>query len=450
MLTVSIDKTIIKNFVQSSFASIFLRTIHAFFIPIALAQISLSTYGSWYLYNSFMNIVTLLLSLGTRQYLLLKYCDTQQDIKTQINIILSLYFLVSLPVYILLGFNINLINYYVFKNSLSFTLLIICLLTSFLYLLHDIFIQILRMNNQILMLTKIQICSSSLSISAILFLTLKLKLGLIGMAIGNLVAPAVTAIYAFYFFIQNKYCINLSNLKYCLFNSIIFLPTNISTWFLSSSSRWILAYYGTLQDVGIYSLADSLSQIFDLVILQPLQSSYIPATFAEFKTRGRGAQKQDILSIEQKNKKIMFLSMLTLSFIIIFSYIFAKLIFFKFLPNYINNILELALIIMLSQILLMGSQFIIIYLQFLHKDRFLAFIGAMPGVSCIILNLILTPKYKYFGCIFAQLISYILYFIVLLGYNYRQARNCHAHIIDNKLSTQDALTVYNKDESGYV
>lgn len=413
-------RNIIKNFLISSSAAIFLRFINSLIVLAVIKKIPVVHYGIWHLYNSFMSILTNCMNFGLRQSLIMQYYQVDQDgQKRLINNIIITYVLVSLPLYALLLIQNSLISRFIFKDFLPNPLIYICIISSIFYLFNDFFIQILRYHSAVKIVTKAQIITTFITIVATVILVLKLNFGLIGLAISHFLGLGILFALALYAYLKNKYqsflikdspaSTAISSLK----EGIPFFPASLSPWLLSSSSRWILAYYASFEDVGIYALVDAVSHFFDIVILQSLQGSYIPHVFDLFSQHKENPEK-----IEWYNKKIMLLVVALANITLILSYLFLTDLFYQLLPIAYHKAIPYIWVTLASSILLMATQFASVYLQFLKFKKFLAIASFMPTIVNLIINILLIPKYKIDGCVIANFISTALYFSTILTYNF--------------------------------
>jgi O-antigen/teichoic acid export membrane protein len=191
-----------------------------------------------------------------------------------------------------------------------------------------------------------------------------------------------------------------------------FIPSMLCSRILASGDRWVLAHYTNLHDVGLYSLADTCGQLFQMAVLVPLASSYIPHLLQTYTKN-----KNNIKTIEHKNIQTMWYCMAAMAAIITLGYILGKPIALLILPITYHPALQYTWLLLMGYIFLMGTHFTNCLMQFYKKTWFISGVYIVPATLNITLNIILVPHVGIYGCVLATVCSYMLYFIVCLGYN---------------------------------
>jgi O-antigen/teichoic acid export membrane protein len=217
-----------------------------------------------------------------------------------------------------------------------------------------------------------------------------------------------------------KFCAQIPNkatVSHYLFLGLPFIPGMLCSWLLASGDRLMLARYGSLENVGIYSIADSVCQLFTILVLQPWNSSYLPYILKKYTESSSHICAQKLIIIERENQKLMWVSMAGLATLIVAGlYIFRPLLLIFLSPAY-HEALNYLLLLLLGSVFLYGAHCASTFIQFHKKSGFLAFSLTIPAILNIILNSILIPRYAIYGCVIATLLSYLAYFLITLGYN---------------------------------
>ncbi len=269
-----------------------------------------------------------------------------------------------------------------------------------------------------------QISSAILSITSNLILVLYFEFNIIGIALANLIALIIPALFAIYEYLKRKanltitasiraglYKIDFELIKKYIYSGAPFIPGMIFAWVLSSCDKIILSRYCSMHEVGIYSLTDSLGQLFYLLILQPLSGSYLPELFESF-----AKNKNNLLFIEQKNRKIMWASMMGIFLVITFGFFVAKKILNFVLPPQYLQVTNYLWPLLIGYIFLMGTYFSCSIIQFKKKTKFLSLSFCIPATLNIFLNLLLVPKFGAYGAVSSTTFSYAIYFAVTIYY----------------------------------
>lgn len=405
---------VIKNFFIYSIGASLTKFITAFINLMIINILTPEEYGYLSLINSFIAICPIFLNLGLRQAFGIDFFHRSSSMqKKMLQDIISIYLLISIPIILTALIFYNKINYFFhIKENETFT--IIAILICFTHFFSELFLQTLRYQLKALKLTVIQIVSGTISIfSAFIFIYL-LNFKISGFLFSNLISMLFISLVGLVFYYKKIKTLSLpicsiKDVNYYFKLGFPFIPGIIFSWFLSFGDRWVLAKYSTLYYVGIYSLADSFGQLFQMVVLYPLSGSYIPSILNEF-----SLNKDNILSIENKNKKIMWFSMILMLLIIGTGYILSKSLFYSIIPLKYHESIPYILLILIGQIIFMGSYFATCYLLFLKRTYILAGLNIATSILNIGLNLLLVPKFSILGCIISTIISYSLYLMGII------------------------------------
>jgi O-antigen/teichoic acid export membrane protein len=186
----------------------------------------------------------------------------------------------------------------------------------------------------------------------------------------------------------------------------------LSGWILASSNRWMLAHYTSLADVGVYSLTEMLTSIFQVCILYPISGAYLPALMQAF-----AQYSNNIRNIDVYNKKIMATSMLCLSICACLGFVVGKSLLYHFLPKAYYRAIPYLLITALGNIFLMGTYFSSCSIQFYKRTTFLAGSLTCSALLTLTLSALLIPRYGLGGSVISLTSSYAGYFFMTLAYN---------------------------------
>ena len=241
--------------------------------------------------------------------------------------------------------------------------------------------------------------------------------GFVGIIWAQTVSTIIAALL-FFFFLSEHYFLrtqikkSLSKTYYYILYGLPFIPGIMFSWVLASGDRWVLAYYSSMHEVGIYAIADLFAQLFYTLVLIPWSGSYLPHIMQTY------AQNENNLApIEKKNKQIMVASMIAATLCILIGYVLFHSLLYRLLPSSYHASVPYILLLLIGQVFLLGSYFSSTLIQFHKKTYFLAFALAIPALSNLILNFLLTPQYGITGCTIATLISYVIYFMITYLYS---------------------------------
>lgn len=420
-----IQSPVAKNFIIYSFGTIVLRGISFLFAPIILSLMNPADYGILSLINSFINIFVIFIGLGLRQVFSLEYfhCDSDKR-KIMVNDIISIYMIVSLPIIFIGLFYSSRINSVFFCNMINRLTLYGIFLYCFIYFFSELFYQILQYQIKALKLTILQTSTAVMTILLNFIFVYFYGWGIFGMIFGYLFGIMMTFIWALKAYLE-KDCLNQFNLRRSLKNffyyiklGLPFIPGVLFGWILASGDRWMLARYATLNDVGIYSVADMFRAIYHMLIIYPMSSAYLPFLFQKY-----AENKHDLKSVEQWNRKNMYISMLASFLIITFGFIVFKPIIFWVLPKDYGESVQYIWGILFGNIFLMGTYFASGIIQFFKKSYFLVSSMSVAALMNMLLNYVLIPYFNIYGCIAATIIAYMFHFALLNWYSQKLCRH---------------------------
>jgi O-antigen/teichoic acid export membrane protein len=425
LISAYVQSSIVKNFFIYSCGHIILRSISILMMPFALALLSPSQYGLLSLAISFANIFIVFLSFGLRQVFAIEYFHhDEQGQKRILNEIITLFIFFALPILFICSFNIHAINSMIFVGQASNQLIALTLIFCFFYFFSELFYQVLQYQCKAFELTLLQSSVAVLTILTNIAFLFLCRWGIEGMMAGYIIGLIVVFCIAAMHYVQNKYYESLDIKKsLSLFSHYLkagfpFIPNVLFSWLLSYGNRWILAHYASLHDVGIFALADTFSSLYQMLIIYPLSCSYLPILFKRY-----ADNKENILLVEQWNKKNMYICMIVMAIIVTIGYGICKPFALKILPFKYHEALSYGWFILMGNIFLMGVTFASTLIQFYKKTYFLALAICFPALLNIVLNIILIPYWGIYGSVWATMISYICYFGLILGYNNHLSRH---------------------------
>ena len=213
-----------------------------------------------------------------------------------------------------------------------------------------------------------------------------------------------------------------------LWLGVPFIPNILLTWALSSSDRWLLAYLDGLESVGIYALADTATQVFQLVVLAPLSASYIPQML-----RAYAEKKNNFLEIEHTNIRTMWYAMGIAGVGVTLATCGGYIVGPYILPTHYLQSLKYVWLILLGNVFFMGTYFNSTYLVY-SKRIWLTVSLSMSATLCnVVLNCALIPIAGIMGCTLATTISNALFFVLHMV--------IHRRLVMQSVTTREPIVV---------
>ncbi|MFC1841638.1 lipopolysaccharide biosynthesis protein [Candidatus Dependentiae bacterium] len=410
---------VIKNFFIYAFGAFLLKGIAVFIAPIVMRILNPADYGLLSLITNFINILFTCAGLGLRQLLAMEYfhCDTIGRKKVIVDIIL-VYVVAAVPIFILLFFNVTFINRFVFFNQATTFIISFCLIIAFMKFFVELFYQILQYTGEASILTGIQVAAALIIIVLNLTFLYKFNWGIFSIVAAQFTSIFLVLLISIYFFISQLYYVHLnvacSVKKSAAYikKGLPFVPRVLFAWVLAMGDRWVLAKYATMTDVGIYSVADMFGQLFQMVIIIPLSYAYIPYLMEKF-----ASNKDRLLSVDRWNLKNMVITMVFLFLAVSVGFVVCKPLVSFVLPQKYHLAMQYIWSLLMGYIFLLGTYFASGLLHFKKCIYFLLVSLLVPAVFNIGLNMLLVPSFAIWGCVIATFLSYLLYFLIIIGYN---------------------------------
>jgi O-antigen/teichoic acid export membrane protein len=418
---------LIKDFFVYSLGSLATKGSSLVLGPLFLRKLSPQELGLLALINSLSTILTLCMGCGLRQLFWIHFFHLDPIGKKQLLIdIIIIYLLLNIPLALLLytGFTLFLSHW---LHDIPSPLLGIIILCCFFNFFVELLYQVLIYTRKSLQVSLLQFGSATftLTISCIGFVK---GMGIYAFILAQCISTTAVLCYGIYKFIayslQNH--INIERCKSSfvplLSSSIMFLPSLVSSWTLTSSSRWIVAYSMDLHNVGLHSFIDMANSLFLALILTPLGNSYVPYILSKL-----AKNPERLYTIEQWNKTIMLFCMVIASIGVIFGCIFIIPRLSFIIPSAYQKLIPFLGISLLGNICLMGTYFSLCIVQFYKKTTFL--ISSLIGAACCntTLTFLLLPRLGTGGASVALSLSYALYFITTIIYNLHITRQAINH-----------------------
>ena len=410
---------IIKQFFTFACGALFTRGLTLLFAPITMQILSPADYGLLALANSFISILTALLGLGLRQMLPLEYFHAQQEDRFKlIGDIICMYLFISIPIMLILSFNVNMINRYLFVGQAPWLLLATSLFISFIYFFVELIYQLLQYQQQAWTLTKLQGGITTLMIVLNLFFLCIIRLGASSIFLGQAIGMCIVCLIGLRLFMQQHGIAHI-NLKRALGSmgsyiimGLPFIPSMLFGVLLASGDRWVLAHLSTLHNVGIYSVANTLGQLANMIVFYAITGSYMPYMLNRF-----AESNNNIIRLEQENKRAMWASMLASFILLTIGFATGKSLLYWLIPVAFHESIGYMYMLLLGSIFLLGTYFLNCLIQFKKKSLFLGMVLCLPASMNVLLNMLLIPYLGLYGCVLATLISYISYFVITFAYN---------------------------------
>lgn len=251
-------------------------------IPLFSETIDIALYGLLTLFEICFDIINPISNIGVENALMRWYYDDEAKGKEK-----SLYFtvflfsLISTIAVLLISF-IIMSNFKasVFSSDVSNSLIVVFLFSSFLRLIVASPLTLLRIKQKAIKQTGMVLLALVMTVSLTYIFLKFYKMELYGVFLASLISNGILLLLLTPDIIKNiRIKIEKSLLKKMLNYSYPLVFAGLLTTVLILSDRYILKYYYTLGDVGVYSLAYKISNIIKICITTSFMQSYVVSFF---------------------------------------------------------------------------------------------------------------------------------------------------------------------------
>lgn len=384
-----------------------LKGVSIILIPLYTSFFSTSEYGTIELANTIVSFLSIIIGFGLCQFLGIEYFHFSNE-RREVAILKNIkqYCLLSCPIAVLFIFAIfsNSVQINGFSPFLLFWIFLASFLTYF--------------GNLCFMLCKNQQKTSLMSILQFLVGLTSLFINYFGICfwnwgINSIFISLTLSYFILLIFIPIVYKFNLNicsvqlsknELVSVLRVSIPLALAGIISSMLALGDRWILNFYCSTSDIGIYALATRFSGIFELLVVNILTVFYSPIVYKSYQYVG-------IKEYERKNRRFFFRYFIFSLLFILFFQIVVKFLFPYFIDKKYNESLDYLLILLIGELFL-GATYIRTYLlNYLKKSHYILLITLIATVFNILTNVFFIPVYKIYGAALTTAASQFLMFV---------------------------------------
>lgn len=395
------NSKVIKAGMWYTFGNFFIKGIAFITIPIFTRLLSTSDYGIINVYNTWLGIFTIILSLNLYSVA----GRAKYEFKDSYNQFLSSVLFLSTIVFLFFSFLIILLKHL----SLNFlglqpTLIYILLIQSYFSFVQQYYLSKLRFNYHYKSYMFISVISSVSVIILSIFLIVAFKSEkYLGRIYGGFIVILILGIILYFkLIIDGKKLIDFKFWKYALAFSVPLIPHSLSGIILAQFDRIMINKFIGASEAGIYSFAYNLGLIVS-VIWVSFNNAWSPWFYENM-------EKKDFENI---NKKLKYYIIFFSSIIFIIIFISPEIVKIMSSRNYWDG-LSLVPIIMASYFFVFLYS-LFVNIEFYYKKTHFISLGTILSATLnIILNYIMIPRYGYVAAAWTTFISYVFYFM----YNY--------------------------------
>ncbi len=457
-----ISREFIKDFLVYSLGSVLAQLSNIGLMLFLMYHMPAQEVGLLSLSFSTILLLSTVISFGLRQLFMIEFFNLcSRERKEFVNDSIVVYLVFSAFFFIFALFGFKLLNSYLFAGRATPLIYCCVMVLTFLTFFTELFFQALMYTLRSVHVTLIKSVSAIFIFVVSVIAVYVFNAGIELVMLAQLISYFVIVCYAGKLYYSKK-LFEYFNLQRGVKNSGSLLskgaplmPTVIAGLLLASGNRWVLAWHADLADIAVYSFAEYVSPLFNLLILYPLSGAYLPRIMTAF-----NQNTDTVETTESGNKRLMWLSMAALFVAGSIGYIVLRPLAFYFLPQIYYAAIPGAFVVFIANIFLMGTYFTSSIILFKKKSYYLLVTMVAAALTNIALSSALVPIYGIYGCFTSYAVAYAVYFVLIYLGNKAVLRACVTHALvptDNQkiplyqsavfLQEEDQAPSNNKKES---
>lgn len=280
----------IKLFLTYSIGSIFLYGANFFLIPVYTQVLDKAEFGQIELISSLVAVVGIILSFGLPQVIFMEFFHLDKEKRAILLFrIISIFGIVSVPLFIIAFFISRLYSSQIFSGQLDPLILALAFSSTALTFFQSIFISIQQITKKAKKLTIFQLLLGLLTLALNIYLIYYLRKGVWGYFVANFLVSLASFIFIVFDTFRKsdksivlKLKIRIKELLPYFRLGFPFVLSAASLWLLAGADRWIILYFLSAEEVGIYSVAYKFASIYQPLLIIPVLNAYTPKIFERF------------------------------------------------------------------------------------------------------------------------------------------------------------------------
>lgn len=315
-------KVLFKDSVAYTLPSVFSRGVSILLLPVYARTLAPGEYGIFDFLLAIAGLIFLIVPLEISQGSARYYVDAKSENQKNIFFSTAFYFSfltysIFLTISMLLAESIASVIFFDVSLGVTIKLLAIYIvLTGLFYLTQNQLRWELKRNNYIIASVLMTCVAAGASVIGIYVM----NRGVNGLLVGMLLGSGCGLFCGLWFLRRRlRFLIDVVSLREMLSFSIPLVPAGIVIWLGSYADRMLLNYYMTLEDVGLYGMAQRITSVVGLFMVG-IQLSLTPIIFSRYQNSDTPAQLAKVFEI--------FIAFALLAFVIISTFSRELILFF--------------------------------------------------------------------------------------------------------------------------
>lgn len=391
-------KKLFSNTVAMTIGQFSSKVLSFLLIPLYTSILTTEEYGIYDIIVTTVTLLTPFLTLVISEAVLRFAIDNEYDNRYVFTIGVSLVFLGS-GILLLLSPLLSFV-----KSIAPYRLWIIAFF--FVMNLHTVLIQFLKGINKVTQYSIMGVISTITTLGLNIYFLVIRNYGIVGYLLAAIMSHLLVSIIIIiknrlWTYIVNPFSIPKSVYKDMLRFSVPMIPNSISWWISDSSDKYVILWFMSSAEVGLYSIAYKIPTLMTMV-MSLFVSAFQISIFDEFKKKDGDKFFKTVYS------SIMTILLLAAS-VLIFASKYLAVILYK---NNFYSAWMVGCILIFAFVFNSLSSLIGTVYTAAKKTNVLFYSTLIAASVNIILNIILIPIYGLYGAAFATLVSYICVWLI--------------------------------------
>ncbi|MBN2744993.1 MAG: oligosaccharide flippase family protein [Marinilabiliaceae bacterium] len=404
-------KSTAKNSMFYSIGNLAGKMSGVILLPLYTTFLSAEMFGLFALFEVTYLLIQAFTGMGVKAALMRWYWDKEMEDRRKELFFSSFVFnfIVSVITLIILFVGFGLIATYFFKTEVSMSLQVVFLLSTFVRLIVDMPMLLLRITHQAALHTRHQLIQLAVFVGVVVLMLMYFRLDILGIFIGYLVANTLNLLMLLPFIQRNiKWNYQHGVIRDMLRFGFPLALSNLMNLVLSMSDKVIINLFSTLKNVGNYTLAYKISNIVELMVVNAFMNAYTHVFF-----KGMDETGNERFFAKTFTYFIFTLTFISLGLVLFVGEVVKVLSFNN--QDYVDSI---ALIPVLTLSIVFGGArcMLVLPLQRHKKTRVISVVSVCIGLSNLGLNILLVPIFGSMGAAVATLFTQMASSIWLLRY----------------------------------
>jgi O-antigen/teichoic acid export membrane protein len=374
-------------------------------IPLYTSHLSTSDYGILALLTICGSIGLSIFGLGLNSALFRSYYDYKEE--KERRVVVSTAFIISFisasALWMIGLLSAPLFSDLIFGKEEYVGYLKILFLASGLDILSGMPLAVFRARKESKKYSILTVLFIAMRLVLIIYFVAFLKKGIWGIIVANCIASFLKAAILYLSIIKNiTLSFSRTEAYKMLFFGIPLIATNLGALVINMSNRFFLKYYGSLSDVGLYSLGYQFGMIIQIILVIPFSLIWSPMVFS---------LKDESFAREYYSKMFTYFVMIGLFFCLALALMSKEVIQLMAEKTFWDGYYVVP-IIALSYLFLGMRISVNIGIALARKSYYYAIVTVSGALINVLLNFAFIPHYGMMGAAWATLISFVIMWIM--------------------------------------